>query len=414
MVMLMPETRINSVYLHDLFEELSDIGATRQGGVHRLALSNEDLEARSWFAEQIEMLGFALRDDDVGNLSGVLRCSNMNAKTLLIGSHLDSAPNGGRYDGAIGILAGLECLRVIKERGLDLPFHLEVIDFTDEEGSWQSLYGSMGLTGTLTEAHISDSKTDNAPFRAALNRAGINPYDYLNARRDPNSLLGYLELHIEQSDFLEQNNLNIGVVSRVVGRSSFKIRFIGEAVHAATNYAKKRDALLGAACFITDVHSLAQEFAGGMVNCGSIDIQPNRVTIVPSYAKVKMEVRHPDPATLAQMEEKVAEIAKQCALHHQLEVRVERTLHRDVVYMNDTLMQSVESVCDELNLSHTRMVSLAGHDAQILAPFTPSALIFIPCKDGISMNPKEYTDWSNVENGANVLLKTILRIAEQF
>ncbi len=411
--MVTPQLRINSQRLRIDFDQLSNIGATRQGGVSRVALSNEDMQARSWFADRIEESQLSLRDDEVGNLSGMLFSRNLNAKTLLIGSHLDTSPNAGKYDGSVGVLAGLECLRTLRDAGVPLPFHLEVINFTDEEGWWQSLFGSMGVTGMLAPHHTNDSKQDNGPFRAALFRAGITHQDYYKAKRDVNSLVGYLELHVEQSDRLERHRHQIGAVTRIVGRTSYRVTFYGEAVHAATNYNKKRDALQGAACFITDFHSLPQNFEGGMVNCGNLEVQPTGVTIVPSRADVTLELRHADPQTLLQMQARTVEMAMHCGSCYNLRVEVEELLHRDVAYMADAIIETIETVCEEQGFTHMRLPSFAGHDAQILAPFTPSGMIFIPCKDGISMNPKEYTDWQNIENGANVLLATILKLAER-
>ena len=412
MLMIPPRLKINSERLLTNFEELSKIGATRLGGVARVALSSEDLQARTWLAERVEEYGFEVRDDAVGNLGGILLSRNPQAKTLLLGSHLDTNPNGGKYDGSIGVLAALECMKTLQEADMDLPFHVEVVDFTDEEGSWQSLFGSMGLTGTLRDEHIYDSKFDNAAFRAALLRLGLFASELKTAKRDPSTLLAYLELHIEQGDQLDRDGVDIGVVTRIVGRSSFVITFHGEAVHAATNIMRKRDALQGATCFMNWIYGLPYDVEGGMVNCGKIDVQPGVITIVPSQATVHMEVRHADDAQLALMESRVIELAERCARDYQLTLTSQRILHRSVAHMNETLLQHIEEICDQHAYSHTRLYSLAGHDAQILAPFTPSAMIFIPCKDGVSMNPREYTDWHNVENGASVMLHTILQLAE--
>lgn len=411
MLMVTPTLKINGERMLAHFEELSTIGATPLGGVARVALSREDLRARLWLAERIDNYGFEARDDAVGNIGGILRSPNPHAKTLLIGSHLDTNPNGGKYDGSIGVLAGLECMLTLREAGVELPFHLEVIDFTDEEGSWQSLFGSMGLTGRLLDEHLNDSKQDNAAFRVALLRLGLYADEVYEARRDPNSLLGYLELHIEQGDLLDRTGTDIGIVTRIIGRSSFVVTFHGEAVHAATNGSRKRDALQGATAFMTGVYALPNVICGGMVNCGNVDVLPGATTIVPATVTVHMEVRHPDPEQLAAMEQQVHHLAARCAAEYKLAVDVKRSLHREVAYMDAYLMQTVAQVCESQGLSYVHMHSNAGHDAQIMASFTPSALIFIPCKDGISMNPKEYTDWRNVENGANVLLHTILRLA---
>lgn len=409
--MATPTLKVNSKRMLSHFEELSGIGATPLGGVARPALSWEDLQARAWLSNRLEDYGFELCDDAVGNIGGILRCSKPNAKTLLVGSHLDTNPNGGKYDGSIGVLAGLECMLTLREAGVELPFHLELIDFTDEEGAWQSLFGSMGLTGRLLDEHVNDSQQDNAAFRAALMRLGIQAHEVHLARRDPQALLGYLELHIEQGDLLDSTKSDIGIVTHVIGRSSFVVTFYGEAVHAATNCSRKRDALQGATAFMAGVYALPSVISGGMVNCGNVDVLPGATTIVPAVVTVHMEVRHPDPDQLAAMERHVQELAQRCAADNQLTVSVRRVLHREVAHMDPTLMQIVAEVCDTQGLSYTHMHSNAGHDAQIMAGFIPSALIFIPCKDGISMNPKEYTDWRNVENGANVLLQTILRLA---
>lgn len=411
--MSFPRLTINSTRMKQDFDELATIGATSSGGITRPALSLEDIQARTWLADKIEDASLTLRDDEVGNLSGVLYCRYPNAKTLLIGSHLDTGMNAGKFDGSIGICAGLECLRTLREAQVALPFHLEIINFTDEEGLWQSLFGSMGLTGQLTESHVFDSVQDNAPFRVALYQAGLVPQDYYKAKRDPRGLLGYLELHIEQSDRLERNQKDIGIVTRVVGRSAYRITFYGEAVHAATNYNRKRDALQGAACFITHIHELAQEFEGGMVNCGNIDLSPGSVTTVPARVSVSLELRHDDEATLLKMQSRMQEVANECAMCYSLRLEAQQLLQRKVAYMAESMNALIETACEEQDLSYMRLVSLAGHDAQMLAPFTPSGLIFVPSYQGISMNPKEYSEWHQVEAGANVLLGTILGLAEQ-
>ena len=172
---VIPSLKINSDRMRADFDELALIGATPEGGINRLALSPNDMKARSWLADQIEAAGLLLRDDDAGNLGGVLRSDNPNARTLLVGSHLDSVPDGGRFDGSVGLLAGLECLRTIREAELALPSHMEVIDFTDDEGCWLSLFGSRAFVGEITPDAFSDVKQDNGPFRAALARAGIDP-----------------------------------------------------------------------------------------------------------------------------------------------------------------------------------------------------------------------------------------------
>jgi hydantoinase/carbamoylase family amidase len=405
---------INTKRLYADFQALANIGKTLTGGISRLALSNEDLEARAWFANQIEDAGLFVRDDEVGNLSGILFSANRDAKTLLIGSHLDTVPNGGAYDGAIGVLAGLEILRTLKEADVALPFHLEVINFTDEEGWWQSFFGSMGLAGLLDTEQQRNERQDNGAFRAALYRAGIRPAEVDRARRDPETLLGYLELHIEQGESLQQAQCDIGVVTRVVGRSTYTFTFYGEATHAATTIMdKRRDALQGAAVFITQMHGLTQdEFPDAFVNCGNVHVQPGTFNVVPSEVSLRVECRHEDEEALANFESRIVRLAQECAAQYRLSVSSQRIIHRDVALMDDRLTQRFVDMCEQAGYRYQKMVSFAGHDAQILSKITPSAMIFIPSHEGISHNPREFTEWRDIEKGTDLLLKTVLSLAE--
>jgi len=408
-----PQLQINSARLKADFEELSEIGATVGGGVSRLALSNEDLEARAWFANRIEESGMMVRDDEVGNLSGVYLSSNSDAKTFLIGSHLDSVPNGGRYDGALGVLVGLECLRTIKEAKLDLPVHLEVIDFTDEEGTWQSFFGSLGLTGKLDEKYWNDNEEHGA-FRVALFRAGIRPGEVPRARRTSDDILAYLELHIEQSETLAKSEKQIGIVSKIVGRSTYNFHFYGEATHAATtSREKQRDALQAAARFITEMHTMArEEYPGGVFNCGNVTVQPGAYNVVPEIASLRVELRHYDEKVLAEMDSHVVRLAHEIAKDYRVSVRAEQVLRRNVAEMNPEMQTVIQQTCEEQMRTYMPIISYAGHDAQILSQSFPCAMIFVPSQDGISHSPREFTEWHDIEAGANVMLQTILRLLE--
>jgi hydantoinase/carbamoylase family amidase len=407
------QLRIDGDRLKADFDELADIGATVAGGIRRLALSNEDLEARAWLANRIEDAALWVRDDDAGNLSGVLRCANPNARTLLMGSHLDSVPNGGRYDGAIGVLAGLEVLRVVKQAELALPVHLEVIDFTDEEGSWQSLFGSRGLTGRLTAADVSDANGDNSTFRAALTRAGIRPDDIGKARRDPKTLAGYLELHIEQGPQLERANCTIGAVTHIVGRSTLRVTFNGQAGHSGTTALDtRRDAVQGAALFILRAHQFVREnYPDGIFNCGNITVKPGLFNVIPEQAALIVECRHVDEKLLEEMEGAIELLAQRCAGEYQLSAGVTRIVHMPVAQMAEVCLRAIERASEQVGVSCRRLVSYAGHDAQMLGQITPSGMIFVPSLGGISQNPREFTRWEDVVAGANVLLHTALALA---
>ena len=404
--------RIDSERLRADFDALAEIGATIGGGVSRLALSNEDLAARAWFADRIEEAGLQVKDDEVGNLSGCLPAADPGAQTLMIGSHLDTVPNGGRYDGAIGVLAALECLRRIQEAGLKPRYHLEAINFTDEEGTWKSLFGSNGLIGKISAADLSDTLQDNMAFRAALYRAGILLDELHHAQRDPKSILGYLELHIEQGKRLHEQDLDIGIVARIVGRTSYNVVFYGEAAHAGTTTAdERRDALQGAAAFIIAAHNIVTAgYPEGVVNCGHLAVEPDSFNVVPAEASLRIEFRHPDTATLKDMEEQLIQLARDCARRHRLTVATERVLHRAPERMSGYLFRQIETACQAEGARCAAIASYSGHNAQIMNQLVPAGMIFLPSVGGISHNPKEHTEWRHVEIGANILLRAILQL----
>ncbi len=407
---------INSQRLYDDFAALSRIGATPQGGITRPALSLEDLEARAWFAARIEDAGFSVRDDEAGNLSGVLYCANPLARTLLIGSHLDSVPDGGQYDGAVGVLAGLEVLRTLYETGVELPFHVEVVNFTDEEGTWYSLLGSRGLTGQLPMGRVDDKRGENGAFRAALHRAGVDIDRIRLAKRDPQSVVGFLELHIEQSINLWRQGVLIGVVDRIVGRTTFEMTFHGDRAHSGTtDMYRRRDALQGAALFITRAHLLGHDrFDGSVINCGWLEVAPGKFNIIPEKAKLLVECRQTDPEVLLQVEGHLLELAQECAATYGLSLSTQRLEHMPPAVMDADVVNTIRAACASLGVSHTQTASYAGHDAQPLSHFTPSGLIFIPSVEGVSHNPSEFSNWEDVVNGANVLLHTVITLANRY
>ncbi len=408
--------RVNSERLWRDFIELSHIGETRAGGVERLALSNEDLRARLWFANKLETIGLHVYDDEAGNWSGVLPCGNIKAKTFLIGSHLDGVPDGGRYDNSVGIICALECARVIQSAGIQLPFHLEIINFTDGEGCWQSLFGSRALANKITDNYMTDTPTDYAPFRAALMRAGISPAKVKNAKRAPHHLAGYLEIHIEQGYRLDDAKIPIGVVTHIVGRTTYQMTFFGEAGHSGTTRLKnRRDALRGAAAFISEAHRIVQqEYPTGVFNCGNVHVSPGAFNIIPSEAQLTVECRHYDKRILADMESRILKLAQDIAIQNRLTVSQKRETHMPAAPLSPDIANHIRTACKKLNTVSLDVISYAGHDAQMMYDITPTGMIFIPSQGGISHSPKEFTAWDDVVLGANVLLHTILNIAEKY
>jgi len=393
---------------------LAQIGRTPAGGVSRLALSEADLAGRRWFKRRVEEAGLKFRTDGAGNLSAILPAARSYARTLLTGSHLDTVPNGGRFDGALGVLAALEALQTIKEAGLALPYHLEAVSFTDEEGSVLGMLGSRALTGQFTESELAHPRQGLAQLIAGLARLGLTQADIFSARREPESVVGFVELHIEQGTRLEKAGLQIGVVTSIVGIRSFWLHFEGQAGHAGTTPMDKRsDALWGAAEFVTGAREMiVAQFSPGVMNCGQIELEPGSFNIIPAEVRLSLEFRHGSEEKLDQMETALFNLAEEIAGKHQLSLSAELTELCRAAPMAASLIQAVEASAAQLRLGHTRLLSLAGHDAQTLSSFTPTALFFVPSVAGVSHNPREYTRDEDVINGADVLLHTLLSLAQ--
>ena len=410
----LPALRIDSERLRANFETLAAIGATPDGGVHRPALSDAHLEARRWFVERAEQMGLDARVDSAGNHSAVLHCGRAGAPTLLLGSHLDSVPYGGRFDGALGVLAALEVLQVVKEQGISLNTHLEAIDFTDEEGQFVSLLGSLALSGQLEPEHLQNPRGGRDRFQKALRHAGLNGSSLFSAGRDPATVAGYLELHIEQGPRLIESGVHIGIVTGIVGIRTFRIRFIGRADHAGTMPLDKRlDAAQGASAFTLAARELVmKDFPGCVVNVGNMEFAPGAFNVVPQMVTVALEFRADDDDKLDKMEAVLLKQASVEARRFGLDWETELLDNVGTARMSEKVRDAFANASEMLGLKHTSLPSGAGHDAQALARICPIGMIFVPSVGGFSHSPKEFTEWDDCVNGANVLLHAALLLAQ--
>jgi acetylornithine deacetylase/succinyl-diaminopimelate desuccinylase-like protein len=392
--------RVNSDRMLAAFNELAHshrLGATDDGGVNRPTFSEAHLAARQWFREQIERAGLKFRTDGAGNHSAFLACGDKDAQTLLLGSHLDSVPNGGRFDGALGVMAAFEVLRTIKEAGLRLRLNLEAIDFTDEEGTLVVLQNPRGGREALLEG---------------MERAGLSDESLLSAARPKDSLAGYLELHIEQGKRLERAGMDIGIVSAIVGIWSYRLSFIGRADHAGTTSMEDRlDASLGASAFTLAAREIVlNEFPNCVLNVGDMGFTPGAFNIVPARVAVALEFRSPDEEEFQQIGRALLERAKAEAGRFGLDLKVESLGKHSPTLMSKKVQETFADACGSLGLTHTSLVSGAGHDGQSLADICPVGMIFVPSVHGASHAPREFTKWEDCVNGANVLLQAAVRL----
>lgn len=395
------------------FQTLSQIGATAEGGVHRPAFSPDHIKARTWFKEQVVRAGLEFRQDGAGNQSAFLGCGPEGAASLLLGSHLDSVPNGGRFDGALGVVAALEALRVIKETKLSLPFNLEAFDFTDEEGTLVGLLGSSALAGTLTLQTLQNPRGGRGALLEGYKRTHLSDTSVLKARRDPRTVAGYLELHIEQGPRLAHSGTKIGVVTGIVGLASYELVFTGRADHAGTTPMDSRlDAAQGACAFTLAVQEIVHgHFPGCVANVGAMRFIPGAFNIVPEKAIMALEYRAPQADTLGMLENALKGRARHEADRFGLGLEIKLRGMHPPTPMSTPAQDAIIYACKQLELNYKTLPSMAGHDAQSMAHICPAGMIFVPSIGGASHSAREFTEWGDCLNGASVLLNAALHMA---
>ncbi len=334
----------------------------------------------------------------------------------MTGSHIDTVPRGGPLDGALGVLAGLECLRTVRAAGVRLSRALEVAAFTDEEGRFYGFFGSRALTGSLDPALAARlADPTGLPLPEAMRRAGFDLGRATEARREPGDIAAYVELHIEQGPWLEAEDLPIGVVEGIVGIRRFRLTFVGQPDHAGTTpMDRRRDAFFTAAEYATKSRELVVRGGAGraVTTIGVVDVRPGVPNIVPERAALLQELRDPDPAVLERLATRTLQTARRVARGRGLVLEVEHLMRAEPVRMSPRIQAVIEATAQGLGLPTRRMPSGAGHDAQVLAGVTDAGMLFVPSQGGRSHRPDEWTDWPAIERGANVLLGTLLRLAE--
>jgi N-carbamoyl-L-amino-acid hydrolase len=398
--------------LYNDLEELGRIGRDPRGGISRPSFSKADLEARAWLKKRIEKAGLDYRVDGAGNIFGYL---GAGGPVVMAGSHIDTVLNGGRYDGAVGVLAALECLRRIREEGFRLPKTLALAAFTDEEGNLVGDFlGSRAFVGALDRELLEKGTTSfGVPLRDVLKGTEFTIDSILGAGADAPEIAAFLELHIEQGPTLDEEGVPVGIVDIIAGKHYRWCSFVGEAGHAGTTPLElRRDAFLGLADFaLRATQHVATHHYGSFVTVGKVHVSPGAFSIVPGRADFSFEFRSRSKETLGTLENELFAIAEDVASTRGLEF-VSRVMDAtEPVAVPDHLTDLLGDSCEKLGFSSIRLGSGAGHDAQILAAKGPSAMIFIPSPDGLSHAPEESIRKDDLEKGANVLLNSLIRLA---
>ncbi len=393
-------------------ERLGEIGALPGGGVCRLALSEEDRAARDLLVRWMEELGLEVRIDAIGNIFG-RRPGREEGPPVLTGSHIDTVRTGGLYDGALGVLAGLEVVEILNRAGITTRFPLEVVAFTNEEGARfpPDMMGSLVHVGALSlEEALATEGIDGETVGACLERigyAGEAPVGRPEAR-------AFLELHVEQGPVLEREGIAIGAVEGVQGISWQAFTLHGSSSHAGTTpMAMRRDAGLVAAEITVFARRLARDVGGDQVaTVGSLRLSPDLVNVVPERAVLTVDLRHTSEERLREAERRLAAFVEEAAAREGIRATRRRLARFAPVTFDPTMVDRVEKTARRLGLSVRRMPSGAGHDAQIMAGVCPTAMIFVPSAGGVSHNVEEYTAAADIAAGTAVLLEVLLELAE--
>ena len=402
------DLRINGERLLSRIEELASIGAIDGGGSCRLALTDEDRAGRDLVVAWMRDLDLEINIDSIGNVVAV-RPGKTDGPPTMTGSHIDTVRTGGRYDGNLGVLAGLEIIESLSENKIETQHPVAVAFFTDEEGSRfaPDMLGSLVYVGGMTLEEALDIKgVDGAKVGDELDRIG-----YRGTSPCPGpSPRAFVELHIEQGPVLEVEGVTIGAVTGVQGISWTELTVTGESNHAGTTpMALRRDSGFAAAAISTYVRDLSLEMGGSQVaTVGRLELHPNLVNVVAGSAVLTVDLRNTVEAYLLESENKLADFLLELASNEGLEIEKRQLARFEPVEFNQEVVDTVENIASRLGHSVMKLPSGAGHDAQMMARVCPTGMVFVPSHKGISHNPQEHTDSDDLIAGCNVLFQTIL------
>jgi N-carbamoyl-L-amino-acid hydrolase len=408
--------KVNFQRLRQDLASLAEIGKAEDQGVYRMAFSAADMQARDWLRQRIESAGLDYYMDGAANVHARLNW-NEDKASVMTGSHIDSVPGGGQLDGALGVVAGLECLRSLKEQNVELARPLELVAFSDEEGRFGGIFGSSAICGQLTPKSIYNSRDlDGFSISDAMAHWGMNAMDALNAARPAESIHAFVELHIEQGPVLDKRKIKIGVVDAIAGLFKWNVQLSGMASHAgSTPMDMRQDAFQGLAEFSGEIPRILEEHGSptSVATIGRVELLPGAANVVPGMVEFSLDVRETNREKLEELasafRRAISAIARRRDLMFEFEVLSDIT----PVKCDPGIMQIINEAARTDALTTLQMPSGAAHDTEIMSSITRAGLIFVPSKDGRSHSPAEWTALEDIENGANVLLNTLYQLANE-
>lgn len=401
------------------FNAISEFGALKGGGLTRLAFSKEDLEARKFLINLIEKNGFKLKIDNVGNIFAIYdEGCEVGAKPVCVGSHIDSVPNGGFFDGTLGVMAGLEALTAIKEAGIKLKRPLWLINFSCEESSRfkTATIGSKIISGKLSQQRLHELKDeDGISLFEAMSAAGFKPQNLDEAILKENSLHAYLELHIEQGPVLERSAISVGVVSGIAAPIRFEITIQGKADHSgATPMNMRSDALLAASHIIIAANKFAKNKKTAVATVGYVHAKPGVLNVVPGEARLGVDLRDIDKASLEELNLELRNFVDTLSRELKFSYEIRELSSDEPVKLSEHAINLLEDEAKKLGVKTLTLPSGAGHDAMNLTKLASSVgMLFIPCVDGISHNTKEAINFKDAVAATKILTNALIRLSNE-
>lgn len=400
--------------IEDHIVNLSDFTATPGKGTTRLTYSPEDLQTRNYIKEKMKEYGLKVREDGFGNIFGKLEGILKDAPSVMVGSHFDSVPNGGAFDGPAGVVAALEVAALFGKNNVTPKYPLEVVALVEEEGSrfGGGLMGSRGMVGLLSDEDFrSLTDKDGITTEDAMVKIGLDPT--LEKRRDPKTMKAFLELHIEQGPILEEKKIPIGVVEAIVGLTQLEVTVEGQAGHAGTTPMDRRaDALVTAAKIVGQLPGLAdEEGEGTVVTVGRFNVFPNGANVIPDKVVFSVDIRSGKEANVLNVIEKTKTLITSFN-EKDIKTSVEELLYIQPKALNEGIRSLLKEKSEELQIPYCLINSGAGHDAMVFSDYTDVGMLFIPSKNGLSHCPEEWSDSEDIAKSVRIFYETAKSLTE--
>lgn len=409
---------INFERLKKNFNDLAHIGKKEDGGIYRMAFTKAEYEARRWLEKRMTASGLSTKWDGALNIIGKLADDkNKEKPAVVVGSHIDTVPNAGALDGALGVIIGLECLARIKEEGIKTKYPLELVAFSDEEGRFGPMFGSKAFAGQITPGFLDEAKDlDGISLAEAMKQLGHEPLKALEASRDRSTIKNYLELHIEQGPILDTEKLSAGIVTDITGLFKWQVKLSGSSNHAGTTPMDlRKDAFMGLADFAHEIPRIIDENGSdhSRITIGKVTLYPGSANTIPGEVEFSIDARDISEEILMDLKDACRKALSAIARRNHLFFDFKEVSWIAPTHCDTSMKKIIEKNAKKIGMDYKLMPSGAAHDAQMVSLIAPMAMIFVPSKNGISHSPHEWTDWRFIERGANLMLNSIVDIANK-